>query len=88
MFGYDLNEIPYDYLVDVTNSFKGLDLVGRMPEKLWMEVCYIVQEVLTKTISQRKINAGRQSGCLRRPYKLLRKDEKRKAKEKGKDIPN
>ena len=42
MFRYDLNEIPYDYLVDATNSFKGLDLVGRMPDELLMEVCYIV----------------------------------------------
>ena len=88
-FRYNLNEITYDYLVEVPNSFKGLVLVDRMPEELWREVCYIVHEMVTKTISQReKKNAKRQSGCLRRPYKLLRKDEKRKTKEKGKDIPN
>ena len=57
-FRYDLNEIPYDNLVEVTNSFKGLDLVDRVPKELWMEVYYIVQEVVTKTISQRKRNAG------------------------------
>ena len=57
-FRYDLNEIPYDTLVEVTNSFKGLDLVDRVPKELWMEVYYIVQEVVTKTISQRKRNAG------------------------------
>ena len=48
-FQYDLNQIPYDYTVEVTNSFKGLDLVDRLPEELWMEVGKIV-EVMTKTI--------------------------------------
>ena len=43
-FGYDLNYIPYDYTMEVMNRFKGLDLVDRMPEKLWMEVCNTVQE--------------------------------------------
>ena len=41
-FRYDLNQIPYDYTVEVTNRFKGLDLIGRVPEELWMEVCDIV----------------------------------------------
>ena len=41
---YDLNQIPYDYTVEVRNRFKGLDLVGRVPEKLLMEVCNIVQK--------------------------------------------
>ena len=40
---YDLNQIPYDYTVEVTNRFKGLDLIDRVPEELWMEVCDIVQ---------------------------------------------
>ena len=43
-FRYDLNQIPYDYTVEVTNRFKGLDLIDRVPEKLWMEVHDIVQE--------------------------------------------
>ena len=43
-FRYDLNQIPYDYTVEVTNRFKGLDLIDRMPEELWTEVCDIVQE--------------------------------------------
>ena len=43
-FRYDLNQIPNDYTVEVTNRFKGLDLVDRVPEKLWMEVHDIVQE--------------------------------------------
>ena len=82
-FRYKLNQIPYDYTLEVTNRFKGLDLIDRVPEDLWMEVHNIVQE--TKTISK-KINAKRKNGCLRRPYRWLRKDENRKAKEKGKDI--
>ena len=53
-FRYYLNQIPYDYTVEVTNRFKGLDLVDRVPEELWMEVCNIVQEAVTKTIPKKK----------------------------------
>ena len=53
-FGYDLNQIPYDYAVDVTKGFKGLDLVDRVPEELWTEVHNIVQEAMTKTIPKKK----------------------------------
>ena len=67
-FRYDLNQIPYYYTVDVTNRFKGLDLVDRVPEELWMEIRDIVQEAVIKTISKKR-NAKRQNGCLRRPYK-------------------
>ena len=67
-FSYDVNQITYDYTVEVMNRFKGLDLVDRVPEELWMEVHTIVQEVVTKTIP-RKRNARRQSVCLRRLYK-------------------
>ena len=55
-FSYDLNQIPYDYTVEVTNSFKGLDLVDRVPEELWMEVPNIVQDAVTKTIPKKKIH--------------------------------
>ena len=51
---YELNQIPYHYTVEVTNRFKGLDLIDRMPEELWMEICDIVQEVVIKTIPKRK----------------------------------
>ena len=51
---YDLNQIPYDYTVKVTNRFKGLDLVDRVPEELWTEVSNIVQEAVTKTILKKK----------------------------------
>ena len=53
-FMYDLNQIPYDYTVEVTNIFKGLDLIDRVPEELWMEVHDIVQEALIKTIPKKK----------------------------------
>ena len=54
-FRYDLNQIPYDYIVGVTNRFKGLDLIDRVPEELQMEVHNIIQEeVVIKTIPKRK----------------------------------
>ena len=52
-FRYDLNQIPYDYTVEVTNRFKGLDLIDRVPEELWMEVHDIVQEAVIKTIPKK-----------------------------------
>ena len=53
-FRYDLNQIPYDYTMEVMNRFKGLDLVHRVPEELWTEVCNIVQEAVTRIIPKRK----------------------------------
>ena len=53
-FRYDLNEIPYDYTVEVRHRFKGLDLIDRVPEELWTEVRDIVQEAGIKTISKKK----------------------------------
>ena len=67
-FRYDLNQIPYDYTVQVTNRFKGLDLMDRVPEELWMKFLNTVQKVMIKIIP-RKRNAKRQNGCPRRPYK-------------------
>ena len=52
-FRYDLNQIPYDYIGEVTNRFKGLDLMDRVPEELWMEVQNIVQEAVIKTIPKK-----------------------------------
>ena len=65
-FRYDLNQIPHDYTVEVTNRFKGLDLIDRVPEELWMEVCDILQEEGIETIHKEK--KGKKV-CLRRPYK-------------------
>ena len=53
-FRYDLNKIPYNYTVEVTNRFKGLDLRDRVPEELWMEVRDIVQDSGIKTIHKKK----------------------------------
>ena len=53
-FRYDLNQIPYGYTVEVTNRFKGLDLIDRVPDELWMEVHDIVQEAGIKTIPKKK----------------------------------
>ena len=64
-FKYDLNQIPYNYTVKVTNRFKGLDMIDRVPEELGTEVCDIVQEAGIKTIPKKR-NAKRQNDC---PYK-------------------
>ena len=53
-FRYNLNQIPYDCTVEVRNRFKGLDLIDRVPDELWMEVCDIVQETGIKTIPKKK----------------------------------
>ena len=53
-FRYDLNQIPYNYTVEVTNRFKGSDLTDRVPEELWTEVRDIVQEAVIKTIPKKK----------------------------------
>ena len=53
-FRYDLNKIPYNYTVEVRNRFKGLDLMDKVPDELWMEVHDIVQETGSKTIPKKK----------------------------------
>ena len=68
LFRYDLNQIPYDYIVEVAYRFKRLDLIDRVPEELWMEVHNIVQEVVIKTFPKKR-NTKRYNGCLRRSYK-------------------
>ena len=58
-FRYDLNQIPYDYTVEVTNKFKGLDLIDRVPEELWTEVLDTVQEAEIKTIPQKEMKQAK-----------------------------
>ena len=54
-FRYDLNQIPYDYTVEVTNRFKGLDLTDNVPEELWVHVCNTIQEAVIKSeVSQKE----------------------------------
>ena len=67
-FRYDLNQVPYDYTVEVRNRFKGLDLIDRVPDELWTDVCDTVEEAGIKTIPRER-NAKKQNGCLGRPYK-------------------
>ena len=56
-FRYELNQIPYNYIVEVTNRFKGLDLICRVLEELWTEVCNTVQEAVTKSSPRNKCKA-------------------------------
>ena len=67
---YDLNQIPYDCTVDVTNRFKGLDLIDRVPEELWMEVPDIVQEAGIKIIPKKK-KCKKAKWLSEEPYKEL-----------------
>ena len=77
-FRYDLNQIPYDYTVEVIHRFKGLDRIDRVPEQ-----CTGGSDHNHPKEKERK-----PSGCLRRLYKQLRKEEELKAKQKGKDTPS
>ena len=67
-FRCDLNQITYDYTVEVRNILKGLDLIDRVADELWTEVHDIVQETGIKTIPMEK-KCKKQNGCLQRPYK-------------------
>ena len=67
-FRYNLNQIPYGYTVEVTNRFKGLDLIDRVPEKLWMEIHDTIQEAVVKTIPKKK-KCKKAKWCLMKPYK-------------------
>ena len=77
---YDLNQIPYDYIVDVTDRFKGLALIDRVPEELWMEVHDLVQEVLIKTIPKEK-KCKKAKGLSEEALQIAEK--RREAKGKG-----
>ena len=71
-FRYDLNQIPYDYTVEVTNRFKGLDLIDRVPEELWREVHDIVQEAVIKIIPKKRKGKMIVSGSLTNSYEKKR----------------
>ena len=62
-FSYDLNQIAYDYTVEVTNRFKGLELINRVPEELWMEVCDTVLEVVFG-VREGEVQKKNQTGTL------------------------
>ena len=84
-FRYDLNQIPYDYIVGVRNRFKGLDLIDRVPDELWNEVHDIVQETGIKTIPMEK-KCKKAKWLSEEALQIAVKRREAKAKEKRKDI--
>ena len=84
-FRYDINQTPYDYTVEVRNRFKGLGLIDRVPDKLWMQVCDIVQETGIKIIPKKK--KYKKAKWLSEALQIAVKEGKQKAKEKRKDKP-
>ena len=85
-FRYNLNQIPYDYTVEVTNRFKGLDLIDRVPEELWTEVRDIVQEAVIKTIPKKR-KCKKAKWLSEEPLQIAVKRRQAKAKVKRKDTP-
>ena len=81
-FMYDLNQIPYDYTVEVRNRFKGLDLIHGVPDELWTEVCDIVQEAGIKTILTKK-KCKKAKWLSEEALQIAVKREKQEAKSKG-----
>ena len=84
-FRYDLNQIPYDYTVQVTNGFRGLRLIGRVPDELWSEVHDIVQEAGIKTIPKKK-KCKNTKWLSEEALQIAEKRRKVKLKEKRKEI--
>ena len=85
-FRYDLNQIPYDYTVEVRKGFKGLDLIDGVPDELWTEVRDIVQETGVKTIPKTK-KCKKQNGCLRRLKNSCEKKRSEKQRRERKIYP-
>ena len=81
-FRYDLKQIPYGYTVEVRNRFKGLDLIDRVPDELWLEVHDIVQEAVIKTIPKKTILPEEALKIA-----LKRRDVKGKGGKERKDMP-
>ena len=81
LFRYDINQIPYDYTVEVTNRFKRLDLIDRVLEELWTEVCDIIQDAVIKTIPKKK---RCKKGKMAVWGGLTNSCEKKRSKSKGK----
>ena len=84
-FRYDLNQIPYDYTVEMRNRFKGRDLIHRVPDELWMEVRDIIQKTGIKIIPKKK-KCKKAKWLSEEALQIAVKKGKRKAKEKRKDI--
>jgi len=86
LFRYDLSQIPYDYSMEVRNMFKDLDLVDRLPKLLWTEVCSIVQEAVSKTITNK--NKCKVRWLSEMALQIDEERQKAKSREKGKKIHN
>ena len=84
-FRYDLNQIPYNYTVDVTDGFKGLDLIESVPEELWTELHDIVQEAVIETIPKKK-KCKKAKWLSEEALQIAEKTREAKCKEKRKDI--
>ena len=85
-FRYDLNKIPYDYILEVRNRFKGLDLTDREPDELWTEVRDIIQETGIKTIPRKK-KFKKAKWLSEEALQIAVKEESQKAKEKRNNMP-
>ena len=86
-FRYDLNQIPYDYTVEVRTRFKGLDLIDRVPDELWNEVCDIVQETGIKTIPMEKKCKKSKMAVWGALTNSCEKERNEKQRRKGKILP-
>ena len=84
-FRYELNQTPYNYTVEVRNRFKGLDLIDRVPEELWMEVCDTVQEAVVKNNPKKK-KCKKAKWLSEEALKIAEKRREAKGKEKRGDI--
>ena len=85
LFRYDLNQIPYDYIVEVSNRVKGLDLRERVPEELWMQVRDIVQDAVIETIPRKK-KCKKSKWLSKEALQIAEERREGKAKEKKNDI--
>ena len=85
-FRYDLNQVPYGYTVEVRNRFKGLDLIDRVPDELWMEVPDIVQETGIKAIPKKK-KCRKAKWLSEEALQIAVKRREVESKEKRKDTP-
>ena len=85
-FRYDLNQIPYNYTVELKNTFKGLDLIDRVPEELWTEVCDFVQEARIKTIPKKK-KCKKANSLSEEALQIAEKKRSEKKRRKGKIYP-
>ena len=85
-FRYDLNQIPYDYTVEVRNRFKGLDLIDRVPEEIWTEVHDIAQEAVIKTMPKKK-KCKKANWLSEEALQIAEKRREVKGRRKGKIYP-